>query len=194
MGKGICLSVVMVLFVLFGNAQNKRYDTSMKLGKTGYRVFTNNRTADRNVVTISPIGFDNTAREISIDVKGKVARSEVDDLNNDGFPDLVIYVYNGGEKNTGTVVGIRSDKNQGFAPIFFPDIVDDTKLKVGYQGHDEFLLMEGTLTRRFPIYSVADTTNIKPTGAMRQIMYRVVPDEKGTQKFKVMRSYEFNKQ
>jgi hypothetical protein len=190
----VYLSVIIILFALAGNAQTKRYDTSMKLGKVGYRVFTNNRSIDKNIVTISPIGFDNTAREVSIDVKGKVARSEVDDLDRDGFPDLVIYVYTGGEKNTGTVVGIRSDKNQGFAPIYFPDIVDDAKLKAGYIGHDEFMLMEGTLTRRFPVYTTADTTNIKPTGIMRQVMYRVVPDEKGIQKFKVMRSYEFNKQ
>jgi len=186
-----------LVFILLGStvdAQSKRYDSSMKLGKVGFRVLCNNKSADKNTATISPIGFENTAREISIEVKGKITKAEVDDLNNDGFPDLVIYVYNGGLKNTGTVIGVSSDKNQGFAPIFFPDLTDDLKLRVGYVGNDEFLLMEGTLMRKFPIYETSDTANIKPTGLIRQIQYRVVPGDRGAQKFKVSRSYELNKQ
>lgn len=176
------------------NAQVKRYDSSMKIGKTGYKVSCNNKGAEKNTATINPIGFENTAREVSIEIKGRITKAEVDDLNNDGFPDLVIYVYNGGTKNTGTVIGVRSDNNQGIAPIFFPDLVDDQKLKIGYIGNDEFSLMEGTLMRRFPVYDNSDTTNIKPTGMIRQIQYRVVPADRGAQKFKIARSYELNKQ
>ena len=187
----------LLIFVLLNCrvfAQTKRYDSSMKLGKVGFRVFCNNKSVEKNTATISPIGFENTAREVAIEIKGKIAKAEVDDLNSDGFPDLVLYVYNGGIKNVGTVIGISSDKNQGFVPIFFPDIADDQKLKTGYLGNDEFSLMEGTLMRRFPIYATADTTNSNPTGMMRQIQYRVTVTEKGAQKFKVTRSYETNKQ
>lgn len=176
------------------NAQVKRYDSSMKIGKAGYRVTCNNKGAEKNTATINPIGFENTAREVSIEIKGRISGAEVDDLNNDGFPDLVIYVYNGGTKNKGTVIGVKSDNNQGIAPIFFPDIIDDQKLKVGYFGHDEFSLMEGTLMRRFPVYDSSDSTNTKLTGMVRQIQYRVVAADRGAQKFKVTRSYELNKQ
>ena len=189
--------VLLFGIVLYGsvvNGQSKRYDSSMKLGKAGFRVSCNNKSAEKNTVTISPIGFESTAHEISIEIKGKVAKAEVDDLNNDGFPDLVMYVYNGGAKNTGTVVGVSSEQNEGFAPIFFPDLLDDQKLKVGYMGSDEFLLMEGTLMRKFPIYNTTDTANSKPTGTMRQIQYRVVSGDRGSQKVKVTRSYELNKQ
>lgn len=188
------LLLMIVLLGMHVDAQIKRYDSSMKVGKVGFRVLCNNKSAEKNTASISPIGFENTAREISIEIKGRITKAEVDDLNNDGFPDMVLYVYNGGTKNTGTVIGISSDKNQGFVPIFFPDIADDQKLKVGYMGHDEFTLMEGTLLRRFPIYETADTANGKLTGMMRQIQYRVTATEKGAQKFKVARSYETNKQ
>jgi hypothetical protein len=187
-------SLVFILLGLTVDAQSKRYDSSMKLGKVGFRVLCNNKNTEKNTATISPIGFENTAREISIEVKGRITKAEVDDLNNDGFPDLVIYVFNGGAKNTGTVIGVSSDKNQGFAPIFFPDLTDDLKLRVGYVGNDEFLLMEGTLMRKFPTYETSDTANIKLTGLIRQIQYRVVPGDRGAQKFKVSRSYELNKQ
>lgn len=192
--KIVLLSLGIILLGLTVKAQVRRFDSSMKIGKTGFRVLCSNKGAEKNITSISPIGFENTAREISIEIKGRIAKAEVDDLNNDGYPDLVLYVYNGGAKNTGTVLGISSDKNQGFMPIFFPDLTDDQKLRVGYMGNDEFSLMEGTLMRRFPLYNNTDTANIKLTGMMRQIQYRVVPDERGTQKFKVTRSYELNKQ
>jgi hypothetical protein len=187
------LLILSMMVVLGAAAQAKRYDSTMKLGKTGYKVFCTNKNADKNSVNISPMGFEKEAREVSIEVKGRVVRAEVDDLNRDGFPDLVIYVYNGGTKNTGTVVGISSEKNQSFAPIVFPDIVDDAKLRVGYAGNDEFRLMEGFLVRRFPVYDMSDTANIRPTGITRQVMYNVIPGDRGYLKFKVMRSYELGK-
>ncbi|MCW3088006.1 MAG: hypothetical protein JWQ78_1392 [Sediminibacterium sp.] len=183
------LTILIILLGLNTQAQVKRYDSSMKLGKTGYRVTCSNKGADKNNATINPLGFENTAREVNVEIKGRITGAEVDDLNNDGFPDLVIYVFNG-DKNKGSVLGVRSDKNQGLGPIFFPDIVDDPKLRLGYIGNDEFSLMEGTLMRRFPVYNTTDSANIKPSGIVRQVQYRVVPDEKGMQKFKVSRSYE----
>lgn len=192
--KAVFLFLTIVLLTNSASAQTKRFDSSMKLGKVGYRVLCNNKNPEKNTATISPLGFENTAREINFEIKGKIVKAEVDDLNNDGFPDLVLYVYNGGTKNMGTVIGISSDKNQGFVPIFFPDIADDQKLKTGYLGGDEFKLMEGTLLRRFPVYATVDTSNIRLTGQMRQILYRVTITEKGAQKFTVSRSYETSKQ
>jgi hypothetical protein len=57
-------------------------------------------------------------------------------------------------------------------------------------GNDQYMLMEGVLVRRFPLY---DTATMKPTGCMRQVMYRAQADEHGTLKFKVVRSYDFTK-
>lgn len=185
---------VIILFSCFSSfAQNRRFDSSMKIGKVGYRVVTNNKNADKNIATVSPIGFENTAREVSFEIKGRLTGCEVDDLNNDGFPDLVLYVYNGGEKNTGTVIGISSQQNQTLVPIYFPDIVDDVKLKEGYSGNDKFRLMEGALLRRFPLYEKGDSTNSKLTGTLRQIFYRVITTDKGALTFKVTRSYETGK-
>lgn len=185
--------LILSLATVFGAAaQAKRFDSTMKLGKAGYKVFCTNKFPDKNMLTINPVGFEKDAREVSFEIKGRVVRAEVDDLNRDGFPDLVVYVYTSGTKNTGTVIGISSDKNEGFAPIIFPDIYDDPKIKTGYAGNDDFRLMEGYLIRRFPVYDMSDTANVHPTGVTRQVMYNVVPGERGL-KFKVMRSYELGK-
>lgn len=190
----IILSLLLVLFLTTTNAQpGKRFDTSMKIGKVGYKIFINNKGTERNSITIGPIGFDNSVREVTFEVKGRINRAEVDDLNNDGFPDLVLYVKSPGDKNKSIIIGVSSDKNAGFSPIYFPDILDDQKLRIGYMGYDEYSLMEGSVMRRFPVYNTTDTANIKPTGMIRQIQYRVVNGEKGELRFKIARSFDFSK-
>ncbi len=169
----------------------------MKVGKTGYRVSCINKSPDRNVATISPIGFDKDMREFSFEIKGRIAKAEVDDINRDGYPDLVIYVYTQGLDSTirGNVIAISSEKNESVAPIIFPDIFDDPKLRVGYRGGDEFFLMEGVLVRRFPVYPADGSP--RPANApvtIRQIQYMVIPGEKGGSRFKAGRSYEYTKQ
>lgn len=171
----------------------RRYDSTMKIGKAGYKVTCTNRNPEKNTINISPIGFDNTVRDFSFEIKGRILKSEVDDVNRDGYVDLLLYVYNGDTLNKGSVICISSEANNSVVPIAFPDIVDDPKLREGYRGFDEFLLMEGILNRRFPLFTT-DSTGSKPTGKTRQVIYRVVSGEKNTLKFQVLRTYDYIKQ
>lgn len=177
--------------------KNLRFDTSIKVGKTGYRVSCNNKNPERNIASISPIGFDKSIGDFSLEIKGRIQKAEVDDLNHDGYPDLVFYIFSNDSIPKGNVVAISSEKNENVAPILFPDIYDDPKLRIGYKGDDEFFLLEGSLMRRFPVFPVegADTTKSKEPGTpMRQIQYTVVPAEQGAATFKVLRSFEYQKQ
>ncbi len=183
----------LIFWVVSYGQQYRKIDTTMKLGKAGYKVICSNKNESKNSISITPIGFQNSARDVSFEIKGRVIKAEVDDLNNDIFPDLVLYVYEPGDKGRGNVIGISSVNNENFAPISFPDIVNDPKLRNGYEGFDSFLLMEGSLMRRFPVY-VIDSTGSKPTGMIRQIQYKVIKDPKEGLKFKVLRSYEYAKQ
>ncbi|WP_153797914.1 hypothetical protein [Foetidibacter luteolus] len=188
--KKLCLVLSLSCAVAALCAQGRRVDTTVTLGKTGYKVFCNNKNADKNDVSIKPVGFENTVRDVTIPVRGRVNKTEVDDLNADGFPELLLYVYSGEGGAYGTVLAITSEKNQGMRPIYFPDILDDQKLKEGYRGQDHFMLLEGMLIRRFPVFNTSDTANIKPTGVTRGIQYNIVSDENGQLKFKILRSYE----
>lgn len=173
----------------------KRFDTTMKVGKVGYRLSSNNKNLEKNSATVAPIGFDKNMREFTFDIKGKVVKGEVDDVNRDGYPDLVIYLVSNDSIPRGNVIGISSEKNESVAPIIFPDIFDDPKLRIGYKGNDEFFLMEGMLVRRFPVYPTEGAPAPPATGKlMRQIQYIVVPGERGGSKFKASRSYEYTKQ
>lgn len=189
------LLFVCVALVITGvQAQTtKRLDTTMKVGKVGYRLSSSNKNPDKNSATVAPIGFDKNMREFTFDIKGTVVRGEVDDVNRDGYPDLVIYLVSNDSIPRGNVIGISSEKNESVAPIIFPDIFDDPKLRIGYKGYDEFFLMEGMLVRRFPVFPAEGAPPV--TGKlMRQIQYIVVPGERGGSKFKASRSYEYTKQ
>lgn len=162
----------------------------MKIGKAGFRISCLNRSVEKNVINIRPLGFKSEAREVALELKGRIVSGEIDDLNNDGFPDALIYIL--GANGKGTVFCVSSLKNESLAPIYFPDISNDLELSKGYRGQDEFKLVEGILFRKFPIFT-ADTANKIPTNKVRQIMYRVVEDEKSMWKFKSFKNFDLGK-
>ena len=165
-----------------------RYDSTMKIGKAGYRISCLNRSTDANVLNIRPIGFKAETREASIPLKARVFRAEIDDLNNDGFPDLIIFIEDAAGKKS--IFPIHSQDNERIAPIYFPDILDDMESRKGYRGKDEYTLVEGILFRKFPVYP-ADTTVKEPTNKIRQLMYRVIKGERDSWKFKMFRQFDF---
>ena len=171
-------------------SQIKKIDSTLKMGAAGYHIYCSNKGAENNTPSIKPIGFENTAQEMNFQIKGKITKAEIEDFNNDGFPDLILYVYSGANYAFGSVIAITSNANKTCSPIYFPDILDDAKLRVGYQGHDEFYLLEGTLMRSFPIFKTDDTKD-KSTGGKRFIQYRMAPTEReGVFKFKMLRTYD----
>ena len=186
--------LLVVLFLVIcstAQAQYKRFDTTMKYTSAGYRVYASNKTAEKNNVTISLIGFSNKAqRDASFEIKGILKGAAVDDFNNDGFPDLVLQVYKGKDTEMGSIIAIASEKNESIRPIYFPDILDDAKLRSGYRGNDKFVLIEGTLMRSFPVFDTSDSSAVKPLGILRHIQYRVFTAENNSLKFKVLRTYE----
>ncbi|MEY3069543.1 MAG: hypothetical protein RLZZ456_1242, partial [Pseudomonadota bacterium] len=48
----------------------------------------------------------------------------------------------------------------------------------GYMGHDEFVVGEGIIAQRFPIYNEGDN-NANPTGKTRQLQYKLTAGEAG---------------
>ena len=173
---------------LFGQAWPK-YDSTMKIGKTGYRISCINRSPDRNILNIRPVGFKSESREASIELKARVFGAEIDDLNNDGFPEVIIFIEE--PKGNKSLFCISSKENERMEPIYFPDIKDDMRLSKGYRGQDEFRLLEGVLFRKFPIFE-SDTAIKQPTNKVRQILYRVIAGDQGSWKFKSFKDFDMN--
>jgi hypothetical protein len=184
--------VSFLLFLLFASnaqAQTKRFDTTVKMGKQGFRVECSNKNADQNDVSVSSIGFKATGPDPSFKAPGKITKVMTDDMNDDGSPDLVICVYSGDSSEIGTIVCITfnvTDKN--FVPVYFPDIYLDPKIRDGYKGHDEFSILTGTILRKFPVYLPNDTPG-NPTGGKRTVQYQIMT-ENGHSSFKMLRWFD----
>lgn len=187
--KKLTLYILLIFCTINTSAQKAiKFDTTIKLNKAGYRIRCSNKNADKNDIIIDPIGFESNTREAQFEIRGRINKCELDDFNNDGLPDAALYVINANHK--GYVIGITSEKNEGMNAILFPDITDDIKLSTGYNGYDDFSLFQGTLLRRFPVFDTADTTLQKRTGKIRTIQYNVAAGDRGSLKFKVLRSFD----
>ncbi|GMV77481.1 MAG: hypothetical protein AMXMBFR79_06160 [Chitinophagaceae bacterium] len=172
----------------FSHAQKTKFDSTLKIGKTGYRVICSNKPNKKNNLRVALIGFEENKEDLNIDIKGQVTGAEIDDLNKDGFPDLVVYIVTDNEKNQGTVFAITSNENKTIAPIIFPSLMDNEKYRTGYTGNDVFKLLNGTLTHKF---TVTDNTNAATQAIVaRQLLYNVVKSDNGVWKFNVIRSID----
>jgi len=175
-------------FVLNANGQVtfNKIDSTLKIGKAGYRVDCRNKSITQNPLSIKPVGFESGARDISFTLKGRVASAQIDDLNRDSYPDLILFIYTDSSATTETVYGFISDGNKEIVPCFVPDVAMNSKINTGYKGHDQFSLMEGTILQRFPIYKPGDDKD-KPTGGNRLIFYQLAKGENGGWKFNMIR-------
>ncbi len=183
-----CIFFGLLFMTFVGGAQTlPKYDSTMKIGKSGYRISCINKAIDRNILNIRPIGFKPEVREVSLELKGRVTNAEIDDLNMDGFPDIIIYILD--KEGRSTILSVSSQANERLIPIFFPDITNDMVLSKGYRGKDEFKLVEGILFRKFPIFE-SDTTIKLPTNKIRQILYRVEQGERDSWKFKSFKTFD----
>jgi len=165
-----------------------KIDSVLKIGNTGYHVSCRNKNVDENQLSISPIGFQAGAERLSFMLKGRLAHAEIDDLNSDGFPDLVLTIYSDSNAVFATVFAFLSEANKSITPCVLPDTRMDGKVNSGYRGHDQFGVMASYLQQKFPIYKPGDTD--KPTGGTRVILYQLVKDNDGKFKFDKVRFYD----
>jgi hypothetical protein len=127
-----------------------------------------------STLRIVPSGLSVDNSPISRQIDGTVTGAEVADLNVDGSPEVYVYVTLNGAGAHGTVVAYSANRRRSLSDIHMPDLPAEAAR--GYQGHDEFAVVESVLARRFPIYR-ASGIDSRPSGAMRQLQYRLVPGE-----------------
>lgn len=142
-----------------------------------------------NTLMIEPEGLKITNRKVFHEIEGSVTNAEIEDLNSDGWPEVLIYITSAGSGSYGSVIGYSVNNGKSMSQIYFPDIAENDKINKGYMGHDEFSIVETSLVQRFPLYEVGDI-NAKPTGKIRQIQYKLIEGE-ASRKFKVEKKYEF---
>lgn len=121
-------------------------------------------------LTITTRGGSKPIKPISKTVDGRVVGAEVADLNSNSLPEIYVYVQGAGSGSYGQLVAYSVINGNQLSPIVLQELTGAPAK--GYQGHDEFSVVEGCLVRRFPIYKPSDS-NAKATGGLRQICYKL---------------------
>lgn len=164
------------------------FDKVLKLEGITFHVQATNE-GSLNQLTITPSGLSIVNDVIKQEIDGSVTGAEIADLNNDGSPEIYVYVNSAGSGTYGSLVAYSANNKKSLSGIYLAPLEDDKKNSVGYMGHDEFAVIENSFARRFPIYKKEDT-NANPTGGTRQLQYKLVPGE-ATWQLKLVNSTEF---
>ena len=124
----------------------------------------------RRRLRIVPYGLARPNQTFTSIIKDKVKKVEIEDLNSDGFPELMIITES--QENKGNVIGFSVVNGQVLQRIYFPDISENPELENEYNGFDEFALVENSLSRKFPAFNKK-----KRTGEYKQVVYKMVEKE-----------------
>ncbi|MEH6591928.1 MAG: hypothetical protein V7746_16825 [Halioglobus sp.] len=146
-------------------------------GNAGFRLQASSGSS-LNSLKITPIGLeiDNTALVLELD--GTAYLAELADLDSNGWPELYVYSSSAGSGSYGSLTAFAVNGGKSATPVYLPPINTDPAASEGYQGHDEFRVVENRLVRRYPVYRDTDT-NAAPSGGTRQLQYRLVAGEAG---------------
>ncbi len=151
------------------------FNKTMQLQGTNFQVQSSGEGSQQQL-TITTAGAKPTIKPIRQTVNGQVVGAEVADLNNNGLPEIYVYVQGAGSGSYGEVVAYAVIKGSELSPITLPELRGANA--EGYQGHDQFRVVEDCLARRFPIYKAGDS-NAKASGGQRQICYKLKAGEAG---------------
>jgi len=164
------------------------FNKTLFLQNIGFEIKTTGKGSLQQL-TIQPFGLKTDNSKISMEVDGSVTGAEIEDLNSDGFPEVLIYTVSTGSGSYGNVIGYSVNSGKSASQIAFPDITENKEASKGYMGHDEYAIVENSLVRRFKIYNTGDA-NSSPTGNIRQIQYKLKNGET-SRKFVIDKILEF---
>ena len=148
------------------------YAQVLQLQGVTFNVTSPNSTTS-NTVIVSTTGLASDNSSWSQDIDGLVTGAEVADLNVDGSPEVYVYVKSNGADAKGSVVAYVANDRKSLSMASMPSLADTPGAADGYQGGDEFAVLEGVLGRRFPIHAEGGAL----TGRTRQLQYKLTPGE-----------------
>ena len=151
------------------------FNKTLQLQGTSFQVQSSGEGSQQQL-TITTTGAKAPIKPIRQTVNGHVVGAEVADLNGNGLPEIYVFVQGAGSGSYGELVAYAVMKGSELSPITLPELTGANAQ--GYQGHDQFQVVESCLARRFPIYKPGDS-NAKASGGQRQICYKLKAGEAG---------------
>ena len=70
-----------------------------------------------NQLSIQPKGLEIDNQKIDLEIDGQVVNAEIEDLNSDGFPEILIYTKSAGSGSYGNVIGYSVNNGKSISQI-----------------------------------------------------------------------------
>ncbi len=135
---------------------------------------------EENMLSIFTFGLQEQEYNESFNITGEsVINAEVEDLNSDGSPELLVYTQSVESNRYGKVYAFSVNNMKSMSQVYFPPVSENSRINKGYNGHDEFFVVENNLVQRFPVFNDEDSS-----GETRQVSYTLV-DGEAMRKFEV---------
>ena len=80
-------------------------------------------------ITITPAGLSIINRKETVIIDGRITSAEIEDLNSDGSPELLIYTKN---NTKGNVICYSVNNGKSMSQVYFPEIENDKTINEGY--------------------------------------------------------------
>lgn len=148
---------------------NFTFDQELELQGISFDV----KATEQNPFTILSIetkGLEIDSTPVIHKIDGGYIKSEIEDLNSDGWPELLVYFNTYGMEMKASLIGYSVNNGKSISRISIPEMSEEAS--IGFQGQDEFAIVETSLIRRFPVFKLEDG-NWVSSGKMRQIQYKL---------------------
>ncbi|WP_379767831.1 hypothetical protein [Flagellimonas marina] len=159
----------------------------MNLQGVGFNV-SSIKKEGKTQLTVFTFGLPNEYNETFELTNESVINAEVEDLNSDGSPELVVFTQNEGDQSHGNIYAFSVNNQKSMSQVYFQPTEENKQISSGYNGNDQFALVETYLVQRFPIYE-----NGVDTKKIRQIQYELI-DGEASRRFVVKSQTEFDAQ
>jgi hypothetical protein len=156
---------------------NQPFDQTLELQGIGFHV-TSVSVAGNRALRIAPQGLEIDNSEIVRPLTGTIVRVEVADLDRNGAPEIYVFIRSPERGMPGELIAYAANRKKSLSEIYLPPVRENPKTAVGYQGEDEFVVVENALVQRFPVYDSTDA-DAGRTGKIRQVPYTLMPGEAG---------------
>lgn len=161
-----------------------KFSKVLNLQDVGFNISSTEKNGATQL-SISTFGLSNDFKE-TLNINNQiVVNAEVDDLDADGSPELVVFTKDISNKENVYAYSVNNKKSM--SSVYFQPTVENNKINLGYNGQDSFTLMEGNLVQRFPVFE-----NNVETKKIRQVAYKL-KDGEASKKFEISKQTDYEK-